>query len=482
MSDATPNLGLPLIAAAQAQKHVTHNEALGLLDALVQLACLDKDLAAPPASPADGDRYLVTAAAPTGAWAGLSGQVVRFADGVWTGSVPRPGWFAYVVDEADLYVFDGRAWTSFRRALAALVSAPRFGINTDADPVNRLAVKSDAALLSWDDVTPGSGDMRVAVNKRAPARDAGLVFQTGYAARALLGLLGSDDFSLKVSPDGTSVVTALTAAAATGVVGFPASPVAPTPPAGDGSTRLATTAYADRAAAAGIRTRVAVADAAYAVQPGDRVVAVTALTAPRTLTLPPAAAFPPGAALLVLDESGACSAARAITLARAGADTVNGAAAAAICAPYGVLALASDGASRWTVIDQAPGMAAAATLAQGGAGADIRFGVLEQLVPLSGTAVVSSLQIPNRAIVFAVSARVVAAVTGAPAFGVGVAGNPTQFGGGLGPAAGATNSGVIGPTAFYAPTPLVVTAASGSFTGGAVRLALHHALFGPPTG
>ncbi|MCJ2115070.1 DUF2793 domain-containing protein, partial [Methylobacterium sp. J-001] len=41
MTDATPRLGLTLIAASQAQKHVTHNEALGLLDALVQLACLD---------------------------------------------------------------------------------------------------------------------------------------------------------------------------------------------------------------------------------------------------------------------------------------------------------------------------------------------------------------------------------------------------------------------------------------------------------
>jgi hypothetical protein len=32
----TPHLALPLMAAAQAQKHVTHNEALRLLDGLVQ--------------------------------------------------------------------------------------------------------------------------------------------------------------------------------------------------------------------------------------------------------------------------------------------------------------------------------------------------------------------------------------------------------------------------------------------------------------
>ena len=51
MSDATTHLLLPYILAAQAQKHVTHNEALRLLDGLVQLSVLDRDLTAPPGSP-----------------------------------------------------------------------------------------------------------------------------------------------------------------------------------------------------------------------------------------------------------------------------------------------------------------------------------------------------------------------------------------------------------------------------------------------
>jgi hypothetical protein len=63
--DDTPNLRLPYIMAAQSQKHVTHNEAIRALDAVVQLAVLDRDLAAPPVSPAEGDRYIV-AANPTG--------------------------------------------------------------------------------------------------------------------------------------------------------------------------------------------------------------------------------------------------------------------------------------------------------------------------------------------------------------------------------------------------------------------------------
>ncbi|MCZ2999993.1 hypothetical protein NYY82_19965, partial [Acinetobacter baumannii] len=58
------------------------------------------------------------------------------------------------------------------------------------------------------------------VNKQAASRDAGLILQTGYSARALLGLLGSDDFSLKVSPDGSAFATALTASAAKGGIDF----------------------------------------------------------------------------------------------------------------------------------------------------------------------------------------------------------------------------------------------------------------------
>lgn len=87
----TPALGLPLLAAEQAQKHVTMNEALGVLDAIVQLAAKDRDLTAPPGAPAEGDRYIV-AAAPTGAWAGQAGKIAIYQDGGWSFLTPREGW------------------------------------------------------------------------------------------------------------------------------------------------------------------------------------------------------------------------------------------------------------------------------------------------------------------------------------------------------------------------------------------------------
>src|SRR3546814_15984185 len=65
----TPRFALPLLAVAQAQKEVTHNEALTLLDALVHAAIEAGPLATPPASPAVGPCWIVDADA-TGAWTG----------------------------------------------------------------------------------------------------------------------------------------------------------------------------------------------------------------------------------------------------------------------------------------------------------------------------------------------------------------------------------------------------------------------------
>jgi hypothetical protein len=69
--------------------------------------------------------------------------------------------------------------------------------------------------------------------------------------------------------------------------------------------------------------------------------------------------------------------------------------------------------------------------------------------------------------VLGVSARTVTTITGAASYDCDSAGEPSKFGGSLGVAAGSTNSGVIGPQAYYAPTPVRLTANGGAFTGGA---------------
>ncbi|BAQ17986.1 DUF2793 domain-containing protein [Methyloceanibacter caenitepidi] len=117
MTEESAKLRIPYIAAAQAQKHVTHNEAMTLLDTLVQLSVLDKDLLEPPASPAEGDCYIVAGGGgpATGAWIGWEKRVARYIDGEWRSYLPGEGagsgWIAWVHDEDAMYRFDGSDWT-----------------------------------------------------------------------------------------------------------------------------------------------------------------------------------------------------------------------------------------------------------------------------------------------------------------------------------------------------------------------------------
>lgn len=231
MSETTQNLGLPLVAAAQAQKHVTVNEAFAALDGIVQLSVIDTDLSAPPGSPAHGDRYIVAATA-TGDWVGEEGRVAVYDGGAWVFRMPRAGWRAWVEDEGRQILHDGTGW------LAAIAVSPN--------------------------------------------------------------------------------------------------------------------------------------------------------------------------------------------------------------------------------------------------GATSTFQVIEEEVTASGASVDTTIPIPDRAIVFAVTTRTTEAVTGATSYDCGVAAEVDKFGGLLGIAAGSTNSGVIGPTAYFAPTPVRLTANGGSFTGGKIRVAIHFMACGVP--
>ncbi|NEX48154.1 DUF2793 domain-containing protein [Pseudotabrizicola algicola] len=369
MSDTTTHLGLPYLMAAQAQKHVTHNEALRLLDAMVQLAVLDRTRTVPPASPADGDRHLVASGA-TGLWAGWDLNVAFRVDGVWLRLVPRPGWLVWVADEGVFLVWSGSSWAS--------VGEPRdvpdsvFSLVNDADPTKKAVfslaaistgqtrtytlpnTSSELAILAGTQTfsgnktfsgtltasggtatigtstgtatygvgtgattngttktvnigtggasgsntvvnigsaTAGAGGTTVintptvtfansvtqvampqanltaqqlglgwatadafnrfsintpamlfnhagngieaTFNKNTPGDDAAFAFKTGFSARALIGLLGNDDFSFKVSPDGSAYYDALRIDRASGRVELPEPMVLPgraTPP------------------------------------------------------------------------------------------------------------------------------------------------------------------------------------------------------------------------------------------------------------
>lgn len=109
MSDSSANLSLPFIQPSQAQKHVTHNEAIARLDVLTQLSVAAFDAVTPPAAPAEGAAYAL-GPAPEGAWAGQGGTIAAFQNRGWVFITPRPGWIAVAADSGLLRVMTPTGW------------------------------------------------------------------------------------------------------------------------------------------------------------------------------------------------------------------------------------------------------------------------------------------------------------------------------------------------------------------------------------
>jgi hypothetical protein len=211
VSFSSPRLGLPYLQPSQAQKHVTHNEALQRLDALVQLAVADFGATVPPAAPEPGAAWWLGGEA-SGAWAGQGGRLAVWDGSGWQFLLPRPGWRAWDLSTGRLRVFTGAGWELY---LPPLQNLAAIGINTTAEGVNRLAVAAPATLFSHD-----GGDHRLKINKAGAADTASLVFQSGFDGCAEIGLAGELNLSFKVS-DGAVWRDALVVARTTGRVNLP---------------------------------------------------------------------------------------------------------------------------------------------------------------------------------------------------------------------------------------------------------------------
>ena len=213
--DITPNLHLPYLIAAQAQKHVTHNEAIRSLDAVVQLSVVDRAHTAPPATPAEGERYIVAGGA-TGVFADHVGQIAAWQDGGWLFRAATTGWIAYVAAENIAVVWTGSAWIGLPLSAGSIDNADHIGVNAVADATNRLSVSAAATLLNH----AGAGH-QLKINKAASEQTASLLFQDAFSGRAEVGLAGDDNLHVKVSADGATWREAIVVDRTSGVVSFP---------------------------------------------------------------------------------------------------------------------------------------------------------------------------------------------------------------------------------------------------------------------
>lgn len=149
--------GFPLLSAGQAQKEITHNEALLSLDRMLHPAVLSVSLTEPPAPVAPGDAYIV-AEPGGGVWTGRAGQLASHDGYGWTFTSPVSGCLVWIADEDRFAVFDGNwshdGWPvdalriSGRRVLGAapvFVTAPAGGAVVDAE--SRAAIELLISVL-----------------------------------------------------------------------------------------------------------------------------------------------------------------------------------------------------------------------------------------------------------------------------------------------------------------------------------------------
>ncbi|MEL7232502.1 MAG: DUF2793 domain-containing protein, partial [Pseudomonadota bacterium] len=210
-------LGLPYLLPNQAQKHVTVNESLRRLDTLIMAAVEDRDLNDLPASPEDGEAWLI-GDAPTGLWDGMAGRLAFWTDGAWFFETPQPGWRVYDKSENALIIFDGTSWS----AIGGNTQNLEFiGLATIADAANPFSARLNAALFtSLNASDGGTGDLRLTLNKETTGNVGSILFQSGWSGRAELGLVGNDDFSIRVSSDGTNWIDSVQIDGQSGHVGI----------------------------------------------------------------------------------------------------------------------------------------------------------------------------------------------------------------------------------------------------------------------
>lgn len=113
MTAKTPRLELTEVNSADFPDALSVNDTFYALDAIIQLAVLDKDKNVPPDDSQQGDVYIV-GSTPGGVWLGHKNHVAYLTNTGWKFRTPRPGWSALVLDEASQqYIYSGIAWVAY---------------------------------------------------------------------------------------------------------------------------------------------------------------------------------------------------------------------------------------------------------------------------------------------------------------------------------------------------------------------------------
>jgi hypothetical protein len=121
MSEATARLNLPLMAAGQSQKEVTHNEALLRIDLLVQAVVMSGPQAVPPANPVEGQSWIV-GKSPTGIWVGKEDYLVQWTRNGWLAAPPFEGLSVWAVTGSRGWRYVAGRWSDVLEASSVRIA------------------------------------------------------------------------------------------------------------------------------------------------------------------------------------------------------------------------------------------------------------------------------------------------------------------------------------------------------------------------
>ena len=222
MTDTSSNLKLPFILPSQAQKHVTHNEALQILDALVQLTPISSSRSVPPASAQEADIYIIANSA-TGVWSGHDHEIAVYRAKSWQFYPLRVGWRAYIPAQNMQIVYTGKNWILDEPT--KLQNLTLFGLNAKATAAVPVHVRANTAVWSAKSSGDGgTGSMVQVLERESIKDDLGFMLKTDGICTAVLGQFGSNRFRVSVSVDGKSFLEALSVNTSKGIVDFEALP------------------------------------------------------------------------------------------------------------------------------------------------------------------------------------------------------------------------------------------------------------------
>jgi hypothetical protein len=211
----TQHNALPLMAPAQARKHIIVNEALSAIDRRLHIRLMSVTIVHPPLVPSIGDRYGIPENA-TEDWSGQSGSIAEWSGHAWKFTRPDLGWIAHVSDADGVCVMTQNGWEALKRTVDTV---PRLGIGAQANPHDRLSVRSPSVYFGPGTEAGDSGSVDLSMNRDDPSNNVRLLFKTADTASAEFGLVGDNTLRLKTFDNGLAR-TPLSIDTATGNVGI----------------------------------------------------------------------------------------------------------------------------------------------------------------------------------------------------------------------------------------------------------------------